>query len=73
MNVIKIQRPAHVPVELKEVWRAAAQKVATAGKLKTNIKTASGSQEAINYAEVNRTYKRILAKYIDLAEQAGNA
>lgn len=69
---IKIERPSHVPLELYPVWKAAAKKVASAGKVLTKVRTASGEKQVVNYGLINSTYKRILAKYIDIAEQAGS-
>jgi len=68
---VKVQRPAHVPEELMPVWTAAAKYIASRKKLVVKARTASGAVKArINYSAVNGAYRRILAKYVELAEIA---
>jgi len=70
---VKVHRPTHVPKELMGAWTGAAQQCARTGSLLKTVRTANGDRKAVNYANVNRTYRRILASYIDLSEQADAA
>jgi hypothetical protein len=71
---VTVHRPAHVPAELMSIWTAAAQRVANQNRLLKLVRTASGAkQRRIDYVAVNRTYRRILAAYIDQAEKAEEA
>jgi len=70
---VKVHRPTHVPKELMAAWTGAAQQCARTGSLLKKVRTANGDRKVVNYANVNRTYRRILASYIDLSEQADAA
>jgi len=70
---VKVYRPTHVPPELMGAWTGAAQQCARTGSLFKKVRTASGTRKAVNYTAINRTYRRVLAQYIDLSEQADAA
>ena len=62
----RVYKPSHVPDALKPVWNGAAQHLSLKGRLLE----ASGR---VNYAGVNKMYRRALKAYITLADEAGRS
>jgi hypothetical protein len=61
---VVVRRPAHVPVELLHIWKAAAR-VASSQK---KILTASGK---VNYLEINKLYRNMLQAHTHAATLEG--
>lgn len=64
ISAVEVRRPAHVPVELVHLWKAAAR---TAAKQK-KILTASGT---VNYLSINKIYRNMLAAHAHAATLEG--